>query len=248
MLETKAPNFSYISIKPVVQMNCLIVDDDRGSAKLIENYISKTNFLHLSGICTNAKEATDFLHNNKIDLIFLDIEMPEMSGLDLAQTVEKNVQVIFMSAQITYAVKAFEIDVTDYLHKPISYSRFLDSVQRAKKKKDERTNTEIRERDHIFVKTDHQLVKIKFNDIKWIEAMSDYVMIYTLSARYIVLSSLKSIEEKLPPAQFLRSHRSFIVNISRITSIDDSSVIVEDKTIPLGKTFKVKFLQTVRTF
>ena len=229
-------------------MNCLIVDDDRGSAKLIENYISKTNFLHLSGICKNAIEATDFLRNNPVDLIFLDIEMPEMSGLDLAPTVEKHIQVIFMSAQSTYAVKAFEIDVTDYLHKPISYNRFLDSVQRAKKKKDERAEHEIKSRDHIFVKTDHQLVKIKYNDIKWVEAMSDYVMIYTMSGRYIVLSSLKSIEEKLPPKQFLRSHRSFIVNVDRISSIDDSSVLVEEKSIPLGKTFKVKFLLAVRTF
>lgn len=227
-------------------MNCLIVDDDRGSAKLIENYISKTNFLHLSGICSNAIKAKEFLENNKVDLIFLDIEMPEMSGLDLAETIAKDTQVIFMSAQTNYAVKAFEIDVTDYLHKPISYNRFLDSVQRAKKESDAKKNIE--SKDHIFVKTDHQLVKIKFSDIKWIEAMSDYVMIYTLSARHIVLSSLKSIEEKLPVTQFLRSHRSFIVNVNRISSIDDSSVIVEDKTIPLGKTFKVKFLQTVRTF
>ncbi len=248
MLKLKRYNFVNHYQTSCEKMNCLIVEDDRGSAKLIENYISKTNFLNLSGICTNAIDATKFLSNNKIDLIFLDIEMPEMSGLDLAETVEKNVQVIFMSAQITYAVKAFEIDVTDYLHKPISYNRFLDSVQRAKKKKDERANVEIKDRDHIFVKTDHQLVKIKFNDIKWIEAMSDYVMIYTNAGRYIVLSSLKSIEEKLPQKQFLRSHRSFIVNVDKINSIDDSSVIVEEKTIPLGKTFKVKFLQTVRTF
>ncbi|MCX6182931.1 MAG: LytTR family DNA-binding domain-containing protein [Bacteroidetes bacterium] len=229
-------------------MNCLIVDDDRGSAKLIENYISKTNFLNLSATCTSAIEAREFLADNAIDLIFLDIEMPEMSGLDLAETIDKNTQVIFMSAQATYAVKAFEIDVTDYLHKPISYNRFLDSVQRAKRKKDENAVNEIKSRDHIFVKTDHQLVKIRYNDIKWIEAMSDYVMIYTLSSRYIVLSSLKSIEEKLPPKQFLRSHRSFVVNVDRITSIDDSTVLIEDKSIPLGKTFKVKFLEAVRTF
>ncbi|MFM7023017.1 MAG: LytR/AlgR family response regulator transcription factor [Flavobacteriales bacterium] len=229
-------------------MNCLIVDDDRGSAKLIENYISKTNFLHLCAICSNAIEASAFLRSNKIDLIFLDIEMPEMSGLDLAISVDENTQVIFMSAQATYAVKAFEIDVTDYLHKPITYNRFLDSVQRAKKKLDSRAENEVKSRDHIFVKTDHQLVKIKYNDIKWIEAMSDYVMIYTLSQRYIVLSSLKSIEEKLPAKQFLRSHRSFIVNVERISSIDDSTVLIEEKNIPLGKTFKVKFLQAVRTF
>ena len=227
-------------------MNCLIVDDDRSSAKLIENYVSKTNFLHLSGICGDAMEAMRFLKKQPVDLIFLDIEMPKMSGLDLAQSVSKLTQIVFMSAQASYAVKAFEIDVTDYIHKPVSYQRFLDSVQRAKKHYDARENGE--EKDFIFVKTDRHLLKIKYNDIRWIEAMSDYVMIYTSTGRHIVLSSLKAIEEKLPVKQFVRSHRSFIVNLDKITAIDDSSVIIDEKSVPLGKTFKLKFMQVVRTF
>jgi two-component SAPR family response regulator len=152
-------------------MNCLIVDDDRVSAKLIENYIGKTNFLQHFHTCYDAIEASNFLRKNKIDLIFLDIELPEMSGLDLAETLGKDTQVIFMSAQANYAVKAFEIDVTDYIQKPVSYKRFLDAVQKAKRREEEQDVLE--SKDHIFVKSANQLLKISIDDIRWIEAMSD---------------------------------------------------------------------------
>jgi DNA-binding LytR/AlgR family response regulator len=226
-------------------MNCLIVDDDRGSAKLIENYIGKTNFLQYLHTCYSPIDAANFLRKNKVDLIFLDIELPEMSGLDLAQTLSKDTQVIFMSAQANYAVKAFEIDVTDYMQKPISYKRFLDSVQKANKREEEQDVLE--SKDHIFVKSANKLLKISIDDIRWIEAMSDYIMIHTKEKRHLVLSSLKAIEDKLPSRKFLRSHRSFIVSIDKIVSIDDSAIVIDDKTIPLGKTYKTKFLQSIRT-
>lgn len=168
-----------------------------------------------------------------------------MSGLDLAQTLSKDTQVIFMSAQANYAVKAFEIDVTDYIQKPVSYKRFLDSVQKANKREEEQDVLE--SKDHIFVKSANKLLKISIDDIRWIEAMSDYIMIHTKEKRHLVLSSLKAIEDKLPSRKFLRSHRSFIVNIDKIVSIDDSAIVIDDKTIPLGKTYKTKFLQSIRT-
>jgi len=226
-------------------MNCLIVDDDRGSAKLIESYIGKTNFLHHIKTCSDAIEASNFLRKNKIDLIFLDIELPEMNGLDLAETLGKETQVVFMSAQANYAVKAYEIDVTDYIQKPVTYKRFLDAVQKAKRRAEEKEVLE--SKDHIFVKSNNQLMKISIDDIRWIEAMSDYIMIYTKDKKHLVLSSLKAIEDKLPAKKFLRSHRSFIVNIDKIVSIDDSSIVVDEKVIPLGKTYKTKFLQSIRT-
>jgi len=226
-------------------MNCLIVDDDRAWAKLIENYIGKTNFLQYLHTCYSPIDAANFLRKNKVDLIFLDIELPGMSGLDLAQTLSKDTQVIFMSAQANYAVKAFEIDVTDYIQKPVSYKRFLDSVQKANKREEEQDVLE--SKDHIFVKSANKLLKISIDDIRWIEAMSDYIMIHTKEKRHLVLSSLKAIEDKLPSRKFLRSHRSFIVNIDKIVSIDDSAIVIDDKTIPLGKTYKTKFLQSIRT-
>ncbi len=226
-------------------MNCLIVEDDRVSAKLIENYIGKTNFLKHLHTCYDAIDAANYLRKNKVDLIFLDVELPEMSGLDLAETLPKETQVIFISAQANYAVKAFEIAVTDYIQKPISYKRFLDSIQKAKKV--EETQNVMESKDHIFVKTGQHLLKISIDDIRWIEAMSDYVMIFTKDKKHLVLSSLKSIEEKLPLNKFLRSHRSYIVNVDKIVSIDDSAIVIDEKTIPLGKTYKSKFLQSIRT-
>ena len=150
-----------------------------------------------------------------------------------------------MSAQANYAVKAFEIDVTDYIQKPVSYKRFLDAVQKAKRRDEEQDVLE--SKDHIFVKSANQLLKISINDIRWIEAMSDYIMIHTQDKRHLVLSSLKAIEDKLPSKKFMRSHRSFIVNIDKIVAIDDSAIVIDDKTIPLGKTYKTKFLQSIRT-
>ena len=228
-------------------MNCIIVDDDSFVRKITEDFVKKTESLKLLYSLSSAVEAINVLNSNEnIDLIFLDIEMPEMTGIEFLNAMSALPQIIIISAKEKYAINAFDYDVTDYILKPFDYSRFSKAVIKAKAREEKsRMRTK---GDEIFIKHNSSLVKLKYTDILWIEAMENYVIIHTFDEKYTIHFTMRSIEEKLPPGQFLRIHRSFIINISSIHRIEDNSVIIKtsDKiknNILIGKSYKDKLLK-----
>ena len=227
-------------------MNCIIIDDDSFVRKITEDFVKKNESLTLLHSLSSAVEANNVLNSNEnIDLIFLDIEMPEMTGIDFLNSLSSLPQVIIVSSKEKYALDAFEYDVTDYLLKPFTYSRFCKAVNKVLERQEK--NRMHAKGEEIFIKHNSSLVKLKYAEILWIEAMENYVIINTFSEKYMIHFTMRAIEEKLPPKQFLRVHRSFIVNIGSIHSIEDNSIYIKtnDKTknsIPIGKSYKDKLL------
>jgi DNA-binding LytR/AlgR family response regulator len=227
-------------------MNCIIVDDDRFVRKITEDFVKKTTSLTLLHSLSSAIEAIDVLNTNRnIDLIFLDIEMPGMTGIDFLNALSSLPQVIIISLKEKYAIDAFEYDVTDYLLKPFAYSRFCKAVGKALERQEKgRMHTK---GDEIFIKHNTSLVRLKYSDILWVEAMENYIIINTFGEKYTIHFTMRAIEEALPRAQFIRIHRSFIVNISGIHSIENHTVYIRtsDKaknSIPIGKSYKERLL------
>ncbi len=229
-------------------MNCIIVDDDVFIRKITEDFVKRTESLNLLYSLSSAVEAINALNSHEnIDLIFLDIEMPEMSGIDFLNALGTTLpQVIIISSKEKYAIDAFEYDVTDYLLKPFTYSRFCKAVNKALERQEKsRLHSK---GDEIFIKHNSSLVKLKYTDILWIEAMENYVIINTFTEKYTIHFTMRAIEEKLPQKQFVRVHRSFIVNTGSIHSIEDNMIQIKtnDKAkngIPIGKSYKDKLLK-----
>jgi DNA-binding LytR/AlgR family response regulator len=227
-------------------MNCIVVDDDKLSRRIIEEFVSKTDSLELLGTFTNGVEAINYIRQNQdlINLIFLDIEMPEMDGLELLNSLTSKPQIIIISSKEKYALNAFEYDVTDYLLKPILYSRFYKAIDKALSRfKDKLDDFQ---KEEIFIKKNSTLVRLRYEDILWIEALENYVIFNTYADRYTIHFTMKSIEQKLPIHKFTRVHRSYIVNVSSINYIEDNAIIIktEDghKSIPIGKSYKDKLM------
>lgn len=217
-------------------IRCLLVDDEPLAREGLTNYIQKVPFLELVGTCSNAFEAIAQLQKNHIDLLFLDIQMPDLTGLELVKAVRSLPAVIFTTAHREYAVEGFELDAVDYLLKPFSFDRFLKAVQKVKSQIPQETFTEpLPAENHIFIKADGQLIRIQLQDILYIEANKDYVFIYTMNTRYMTLLSLKQLEERLPPDQFLRVHRSFLVALSKISKIEGNLLHIQTHKIPISR-------------
>jgi DNA-binding LytR/AlgR family response regulator len=228
-------------------MNCIIVDDDKMSRKVLEEFVKRTDSLNLINTYSNAVEAINSLKNcvDPIHLIFLDIEMPDMSGIEFLNTLkEVSSQIIIVSAKDKYAITAFEYDVTDYLLKPITYARFYKAVDKVFKRIDDiisiKRPSDLKEDiDEIFIKKNSTLVRLKYDDILYIEALENYVIVNTYTEKFTIHFTMKSIEDKLPVKKFKRVHRSFIVNINRIKGIEDNSIIIKleegIKLLPVGK-------------
>lgn len=232
-----------------MHMNCIIIDDDEMSRRVVEEFINRTDFLNLKNSFSNAVEAINYVKQDEdVHLIFLDIEMPEMSGIDFLNTLLTPPQVVIISSKEEYAIQAFDYSVTDYLLKPITYARYFKAVSKAYEIFNKgRANVDVEK--EIFIKKNSSLVRIKYNDILWIEALENYVVINTINDKFTIHFTMKSIENQLPSIKFKRVHRSFIVNISRITSIEDNSVIIKlneiKKVIPIGKSYKEKLLNEI---
>ncbi|WP_448520185.1 LytR/AlgR family response regulator transcription factor [Rhodoflexus sp.] len=251
-------------------MNCIIVDDDAFSRIVIRQLVKRTTNLELVAECSSAIEAYQLLKNIEIDIIFLDVEMPEMSGLDLLKTLKQIPQIIVITANKNYAVEAFDYDVTDFLVKPVEYPRFLRAVDRAESKLQRavaklqpplsvtsapvvmrsvsEAGAEMDSGENFFVKTkdDGRIVNLQTSDVEFIEAMSDYVEIHTLSGNcYVVHSTMKGMEKKLPENVFIRVHRSFIINTEHIRTIKDDKVILPNREIPIGNSYRTNFLRSL---
>ncbi len=219
-------------------MNCIIVDDDDITRMEVERLVNKTPFLKLVSRCSGAMEAYNIISEQHVDLIFLDVMMPEMSGLDLMKSFYKeHPQVILMTLNKDFALEAFDYNVTDFLMKPISEERFLKAITKAKRVYDnENKNGE--PKSYIFAKVDNLLVRINTKDILYIEATGNYISVYTEKDRFVIYTTMKSILKKLSEKEFVRVHLSFIVRIDKISKVDGTTIIIDRKLIPVSRTYK----------
>ncbi|MBK9800005.1 MAG: response regulator transcription factor [Bacteroidetes bacterium] len=225
-----------------MKLRCIIVDDDENSRSVIKHCVSKTEFLSLEGIYSSAKDALVGLKSKPADVIFLDVEMPEMSGIDFMKTFTDIPQVVIVTSKKEYAAEAYDYNVTDFVSKPIDYARFLKAAEKAREMHSSITRSEIN-LDEIFIKKDSRLIKLHANEINWIEALSDYVNIYTTGQRYTVLTTMKGIESKLPPKDFARVHRSYIIRIDKIKEIEENTVFIGENAIPISRSHKEALLK-----
>ncbi len=227
-------------------MDCLIVDDDILSRKVLKRFIEQTDFLSSAKECGSAIEANRYLMSNTTDLLFLDVEMPGMTGLELISILREKPQIILVSSKKEYAVDAFDNDAIDYLVKPVSYARFLKACQKAyqlreeeKKAPDTGKNKEL---EYIFLKVDASWLKLQLSDVLYVQALADYVCIYAKAGpevkRYVIHSTMKAVEKKLIGENFVRVHRSFIVNTHNVSSFSSDTLFIADKQVPVGITYK----------
>ena len=232
-------------------MNCIIVDDDKLSIKIIEEFVERTEGLKLTGSFSSAVDALNALNQpeaEEVHLIFLDIEMPEMSGIEFLSSLEAIPQVIIYSSQAKYALESYNYDVADYLLKPVQYARFIKGVKRARERFEKKENP-VKQSTEIFIKNNGSLVRIKYDDILWIEALENYVVLNTFKEKYTIHFTMKAISDKMPADRFMRIHRSFIVNFSKIKMIEDNSVYLKTsagtKIVPIGKSYRDKLMNDI---
>jgi DNA-binding LytR/AlgR family response regulator len=225
-------------------IQCIAVDDEKLVLDLLVDNISQVPYLHLVKACKNAIEANSILQDEKIDLIFLDIQMPKLSGLQFIQTLQQPPMIILITAYEKYALEGYNLNVVDYLLKPVSFERFLKACNKAKELFDLKADKNIQQieqmHDHIFVNVEYTLVKILFSDILFIEGLKDYIKIHLASSAKPVLtkSTMKAMEEKLPADKFCRIHKSYIVNVGRISVIKRDLVSIGNHEIPVSDFYK----------
>jgi DNA-binding LytR/AlgR family response regulator len=234
------------------QLKVMAVDDEPLALEIMEAHIKKCDNLKLIAKCANAIEASEAIKHEKPDLVFCDIHMPEISGIDFMKSLQNSgILVVFTTAYSEYAVDAFTLDALDYLLKPVSFDRFKKSVERAEeyftiKNKTEQPQAEMSE-GHMFVKADSKMIKINYDDIWYVEAFADYVKIYiSEDKRIVTLQTMKNMEQSLPADKFARVHRSYIVAINKVLAIGAHEVKVGTKNIPLGKNYKEAFSQRMQ--
>ena len=225
----------------------IVVDDDPMSIKALQHLIGKVDFLELISTFPNAMEASNFIQNNNVDLIFLDVEMPEMTGMELLKNQNNLPAVILYTSKKEYAVESYDHDVIDYLIKPPTLPRFLRAANKAKDFINNNKGTTDQTTKEIYVKVKSLLVKIEVDEILWVEALGDYVKVITAEKKFTVHSTMKSIEEKLPSSQFIRVHRSYIVNFDKITLIEDDIISIDGNLISLGKSYRKEFMKRIHT-
>lgn len=236
-------------------IRCLVVDDEPLALNILEDYISKLPFLTLVKSTTNPIEALSLVQNGSVDLVFLDVQMPELTGIQFLKIANGKAKVILTTAYSQYALEGYELDVVDYLLKPIAFDRFYKSVQKvqalitpltipAAAVKEEASQQDILS-DFIFVKTEHKIQKVYLHDILFIEGLKDYISIFTATERIITLQIMKKMEEALPEKHFIRVHKSYIVALNKIDSIERNRIWIGDKIIPIGDTYRDQFFKII---
>ena len=232
-------------------INCIIVDDEQHAIDILIHYINQTPFLSLVAHTTHPIEALEMVGSQNIDLVFLDIQMPELSGLDFIKAIHGRASVILTTAYSEFAIESYELDVVDYLLKPIRFPRFLQAVQKVVKVNEEPDRkVDDEDSDYIFVKTESKgkLLKINLEDIDYIEGMKNYVAIHRDGQKTMVYTSMKELEEHLPKKEFIRIHKSFIIPISRITGIEGNLLRLKNVTaeILIGESYKPELMEIIR--
>jgi DNA-binding LytR/AlgR family response regulator len=227
-----------------MKFSSIIVEDLQTAADFLRKYCEKSGIVDVEAHFLNAEDALDYLSDNLVDLIFLDVEMPGASGFELMDRLVYTPQVILTTSKTEYAYDAFQYNVTDYLKKPFTYQRFLESLQKVEKKKQE-TDVE-GGNDHIFIKADGKLVRLQNDDILYIESMGDYVKFITAEKRYITHNTIKNLETKVDAQRFMKVHRSYIVNMSRVDDIQENTLYIRGNMVPISKSHKARVLQKIR--
>lgn len=218
---------------------CLIIDDEPLARQLMESHIRQVKSLQVVGACETAIEAFELLHREQVDLLFLDIQMPGITGLNFLKSLKNPPKVIFTTAYMEYAVEAFELEAVDYLLKPITFERFIKAIQKISAQKEIPPVSQSQPPDEaIFIKVQKRLLRIAYPDIFYIEGFGDYIKVVTANAVHTSYSSLNKIGELLPEQQFLRIHKSFIINVRHIQFIEGNLVRILDKELPIGVTYK----------
>ncbi len=238
------------------KLNCLIVDDEELARKLVANYINKIPHLQVVGEATDPLEAMQVLQEQSVDLMFLDIQMPELTGVEFLRTLTHKPLVIFTTAYKEYALEGYELDVVDYLVKPFRFERFLQSVNKASKilKQSPTINTVSvvpdskeepieKAKDYILVKSDFKVFRFFYKDILYIESMKEYVAYHTKEGRTLSLGSLKKLQKELPESNFMRIHKSYMVNVEFVSTLEGNMVHVEKKKIPIGTSYRSAVLK-----
>lgn len=236
-------------------IRCLAVDDESYASDIIAAFINKTPFLELVGTTTNAFEALNMVQEGKVDLVFLDIQMPELTGIQFLKICGGKCKVILTTAYPEYALEGFDLDVVDYLLKPISYERFYKAALKAQQilnpvpvVQPEVIQQPAQSNDFIFIKGDtkNKFIKVNYNDILYIEGLKNYVSVYTATQRIITYQALRELETQLPKPPFYRIHKSYIISIEKIKMIDGNTVFINDEAIPVGETYKEEFFKVIR--
>jgi len=217
-------------------MKCIAVDDEPLALQVITKYCEKISFLQLEKVFTNTDEAKEYLQHNAVDLIFLDIQMPDINGVQFYKNLTVKPQVIFTTAFKDYAVEGFNVDAIDYLLKPFEYDRFLKATYKAKEYLEFLSSQEL-QLNSLYVKVNYEMMKINLKDIELIEALDDYIKIYIKPTPVLTLMTLKSMLDKLPPKEFARIHRSYIVPLSKIEKFSKNKVTVAGKEVPIGSSY-----------
>ncbi|PJJ47719.1 LytR/AlgR family response regulator transcription factor [Hymenobacter chitinivorans] len=234
-------------------ISCLIVDDEQGAIDILKTFIEKTPFLTLAGSTTNPIEALSIVQDQAIDLIFLDIHMPQISGLDFMRLLKGKSKVILTTAYSEFAVEGFELEALDYLLKPIAFERFLKAAQKALNTSMDSTarwQPAEKEDDYIFVKTESKgkMTKVNFDEIVFVEGMKNYISINTADDRIVTLLNIKDLEDRLPPKNFMRVHKSYIVSLNKIKALDGNQILFKDMKayVPLGETYRTAFFEALQ--
>lgn len=225
-------------------LKCIIVDDEPLAQEVLENYVQRVGELQLVKKCSNALDAFQSLHNEKVDLLFLDIQMPVIDGLSFLKSLKNAPAVILTTAYPNHAIEGFDLDVVDYLLKPISFERFLKAVNKVMEQRKSIINGEANS-DYMFVKVDSKLVKVNFAEIVYIEGMKDYLKIFVKERPLVVHQTMKKIEDLLPRNKFIRVHKSYIVSIGAVNSIVGNFIEINGKEIPIGANYKDQLIKMV---
>ena len=229
------------------KISCIIIDDEPLALNLTESYVNKTAFLELKGKYHSAIEAIEIINSEKINLLFLDIQMPDLNGIELSHTLQKGAKVIFTTAFTEFAIEGFKADALDYLLKPFNYEEFLKAANKAKEWFDliEASQNQVQNenRNYIFVKSEYKQIKINLDDVFYFEGLKDYIKIWLKSQPkpILTLMSLKSLEEELPATKFMRIHRSFIIALDKIQAVERMQVIINNVRISVAEHYKEKF-------
>jgi DNA-binding LytR/AlgR family response regulator len=230
------------------KIKAIIVEDEPLARSGLESYVKDVDFLELCALCENAMEANNAINKFQPDLMFLDIQMPRLTGIDFLKSLSKPPMVIFTTAYPNYALQGFELDVVDYLVKPYPFDRFLKAVNKARDLfllKTEKTELQSKKAEYFFVKTDNKLERVIFADIEYIEAMENYVVIRTHDQKLITMMTMKAVEESIPENQFIRIHKSFIVNQVKVKSIEGNELKVGNAKLPISRQKKQEVLERI---
>ncbi|PWI29719.1 DNA-binding response regulator [Flavobacteriaceae bacterium LYZ1037] len=232
-------------------ISCLIVDDEAIAREIIATHLSKISHINVIANCSNAMEAFNEISQNNIDLVFLDINMPEISGISFAKSINKNIKIIFTTAYRDYAVEGFELQAVDYLMKPISFDRLLKAVNtyfEVNTKSSFKSIKEVESINFMFVRADRRMIKIDFEAIIYVESYSDYIKIHLANETIVTRETISAIEAKLPSRQFIRIHRSYIIALSHISSFTNEHIVIHGQALTISRSYKKEVLELLESF